>query len=214
MATSTSTKPLTIIVAATSPSLGIGRAGSLPWRLQAEIKHFARVTKRLPPSSPPSARNAVIMGRKTWFSIPPRFRPLPDRINVVVSRTAGLDLGGGAAAAAAAVMTATSLEEAVGKLHDAEEMREEVGRVFVIGGAEVYRTAVVHPQTRNVLLTRVDAEFECDTFFPDVLGEEGWVKAGSEELDRFVGEGVPRGVQKEGGVEYEYELWQKLTTAV
>jgi len=66
-----------------------------------------------------------------------------------------------------------------------------------------------------VLLTRVDSEFECDTFFPDVLGEEeGWVKAGSEELDRFAGEGVPRGVQKEGGVEYEYELWQKLTTAV
>jgi len=112
------------------------------------------------------------------------------------------------------VMTATSLEEALEKLH-AEEMREKVGRVFVIGGAEVYRTAVVHPQTRNVLLTRVDSEFECDTFFPDVLGEEeGWVKAGSEELDRFAGEGVPRGVQKEGGVEYEYELWQKLTTAV
>jgi len=206
-------KPLTLIVAATgAPTLGIGRNGALPWRLKSELAYFARVTKRLPSSSTTAstsstAQNAVIMGRKTWLSIPTRFRPLPGRINVVLSRDPALDLG----VADAAATTATSVDDALGKL---AERGDAVGSVFVIGGAEVYKAALLHPLAQNVLLTRIDTEFEVDTIFPVQLAVEGsgWTKTGWETLCRFVGEEVPKGVQKEEGVEFEYELWQKQKT--
>lgn len=225
MTAPTPTKSLTLIVAATSPSLGIGRNGSLPWRLKSELAYFARVTKRLPPPSPASPpqdggqdvrKNAVIMGRKTWFSIPPRFRPLPDRLNVVLSRDANLDLQGGGGGGGSGsgsggggqVLTATSIEDALVKLQARES---KVGRVFVIGGAEVYRAALEHPMAQNVLLTRIDGDFPVDTFFPVELSKEGsgWVNMGREALASFVGEEMPEGRQEEGGIEFEYELWQK-----
>ena len=74
---------LTIIVAATKLN-GIGQNGNLPWRLAKEMKYFAQVTTQ----APEGQRNAVIMGRNTWESIPSKFRPLPNRLNVVVSRNA------------------------------------------------------------------------------------------------------------------------------
>jgi dihydrofolate reductase len=78
---------LTIIVAATK-SNGIGQSGKLPWRLSKEIAYFARVTS----SAPEGQRNAVIMGRKTWESIPANFRPLSKRFNVVVSHNEDYEL--------------------------------------------------------------------------------------------------------------------------
>ncbi|CAI6334394.1 unnamed protein product [Periconia digitata] len=84
---------LTLILAAT-PSLGIGKNGTLPWpQLRKEMGYFARVTKYVPPSAgtggskPIKTINAVVMGRKTWDSIPAKFRPLKGRVNVVISRT-------------------------------------------------------------------------------------------------------------------------------
>ena len=71
---------LTIIVAATLNN-GIGQNGRLPWRLSKEMQYFARVTSNAPEGSV----NAVLMGRNTWESIPKKFRPLPKRVNVVVS---------------------------------------------------------------------------------------------------------------------------------
>ncbi|KAI5787364.1 dihydrofolate reductase-like protein [Pyronema domesticum] len=184
-----SSKPLTLIVAATTPSLGIGRNGALPWRLKSELAYFARVTKRTQ-----GGPNALIMGRKTWLSIPPRFRPLPDRLNVVLSRDTSLDLGEN-------VITATSFDDALQKLAE-----RDVGRVYVIGGGEIYKTALQHPATENVLLTRIFSPFDCDTFFPAL---DGWEEAGREKLSEFVGERVEEGNQKEGDVEFKYELWQK-----
>lgn len=72
---------LTLIVAATK-SNGIGQNGQLPWRLPKEMKYFARITSH----APENAQNAVVMGRNTWESIPNKFRPLPNRLNVVISR--------------------------------------------------------------------------------------------------------------------------------
>ena len=72
---------LTLIVAATT-SNGIGHSSRLPWRLPHEMAYFAHVTS----NAPEGKKNVVIMGRKTWESIPPKFRPLKDRLNVVISR--------------------------------------------------------------------------------------------------------------------------------
>lgn len=73
----------TLIVAATL-SNGIGQSARLPWRLPQEMAYFARVTT----AAPAGTKNAVIMGRNTWESIPPKFRPLKERVNVVISSNA------------------------------------------------------------------------------------------------------------------------------
>lgn len=82
-----------LIVAATE-EYGIGVQGTLPWRIPKDMAFFKHVTTHIPTeSSPdPDARNAVIMGRVTWESIPPKFRPLPDRLNIIVSRNPSYDL--------------------------------------------------------------------------------------------------------------------------
>lgn len=221
---------LTLVLAATR-DMGIGLNGTLPWTgLKKEMAYFARVTKRLPPhvspffstfSSPllqylssnqgkkvqPPALNAVIMGRKTWDSIPPRFRPLKGRLNVVVSRSFGSPAL--PRDADAELVRAGSLEQAVEFLR----ARSEVGRVFVIGGAQIY-DAALKLGARRVLLTRVMDEFECDTHFGLRLGEggegNGWVRRDKAELDAWTGEEVPGGVQREGGTEYEFQMWERV----
>ncbi len=83
---------VTLIVAATTHN-GIGQAGKLPWRLPREMQYFARVTTgQVEAQRGKGKKNAVVMGRATWESIPRRFRPLPGRINFVVSRQAEYDL--------------------------------------------------------------------------------------------------------------------------
>ena len=83
------------MVAAMSLTNGIGKDGGLPWRLKGEMAYFRNVTSYVPEEEKSQgARNAVIMGRKTWASIPPKFRPLGGRINIVISRTSSAkDLG-------------------------------------------------------------------------------------------------------------------------
>lgn len=86
---------VTLIVAATTNN-GIGHAGKLPWRLPQEMQYFAKVTSGKNTAQDvggeKNKKNAVIMGRATWESIPQRFRPLPGRLNVVVSRQAEYNL--------------------------------------------------------------------------------------------------------------------------
>lgn len=78
---------LTLIVAATIAN-GIGHGGALPWRLPNEMAYFAKITSK----APERAINAVVMGRKSWESIPPKYRPLKNRLNVVVSRQPEYDM--------------------------------------------------------------------------------------------------------------------------
>ena len=150
------------IVAATA-QMGIGRDGALPWRLKGDMAYFKRVTTE----APASQQNAVVMGRKTWLSIPKKFRPLPGRANVVLSRNPDarneLDLPEDVACYA-------SLDAALTQM----KAREDVAKVFVIGGGELYKTAVNDARCTEVLLTRVEDPKgvlpQCDAFFPDLTG--------------------------------------------
>jgi dihydrofolate reductase len=129
------------IVAAVAHGGVIGRDNSIPWRIPEDVARFREVTIGHP----------VVMGRRTWDSIPGRFRPLPGRRNIVVTRNAKW-YGDGAERAG-------SLEEALGLVVDAP-------LVFVIGGAEIYAAAL--PVADELLLTEIDAEFDGDTVFPPV----------------------------------------------
>lgn len=85
-------------------------------------------------------------------------------------------------------------------------------RVFVMGGAQIYEAALKHPSAKRVLLTSIDAEFECDTAFPlDLTGgtAEGWERRSREELQAWTGEEVEEGGQEEAGIKYEFQMWEK-----
>lgn len=213
--------PVTLIAATTS-KLGIGINGQLPWQLKSEIQYFARVTTRVPPSpegASPSRpiRNAVIMGRNTWMSIPPKFRPLKNRLNIVLSRAAP-STDSHHVVSHNDVMWASSLEDALQRLQNlnavsTESAQDDVGvlriaQAFIIGGAQVYRDALESGSADSVLLTRVYGEWECDAFFPiDLDQDSAWERKSFEMLREFTGEELTEGNVKEGAVEFEYRLY-------
>ncbi|KAI5465578.1 dihydrofolate reductase-like domain-containing protein [Mariannaea sp. PMI_226] len=206
---------LTLIVAATR-NMGIGFQGTMPWTgLRKEMQYFARVTTRIPPQAPPSGAapsaatvNAVIMGRKTWDSIPAKFRPLKDRLNIVISRSAAgtlppLDLDPRAEPA-----RVSSLEAAL----KYARARSDVARVFVIGGAQIYDAALKLPEARRVLLTSIQRDFECDTFFPLKLGDPSvtnWAQKSRDDLQSWTGQEIAEHGQEEAGTRYEFQMWEK-----
>ncbi|RWW30032.1 hypothetical protein GW17_00005416 [Ensete ventricosum] len=115
-----------VVVAATQ-DMGIGKDGNLPWKLPSDLKFFKEVTMT---TSDPSKRNAVIMGRKTWESIPPQNRPLPGRLNVVLTRSGSFDI-----ATAENILMCGSLSSAL-ELLAATPYCLSIERVFVIGGGK------------------------------------------------------------------------------
>jgi dihydrofolate reductase len=150
------------LVVAADEHNGIGMGNALPWRIPADMAYFRKLTS----DAPAGKRNAVIMGRKTYASIPSKFRPLPGRLNVVLSR--------GSVEVPDDVLVLPSFDAAL----SACATRADIHRVFVVGGGEVYALALAHPACSAVYLTRVHASFACDAFLPEfqrafVLASEG-----------------------------------------
>ena len=146
--------PFSIIVAMDEKQ-GIGKAGVLPWHLPGELKYFKEITTA---TTDPDKQNVVIMGRKTWDSLPEKFRPLPQRINVVVSRNLQLVLPRGVEHALDLIDILTVLQ------NSSWEQRYE--SVFVIGGAQLYQEAVKLGACHMLFVTHVLKTFDCDAFFP------------------------------------------------
>ena len=143
------------IIVALDEARGIGKAGILPWHLPADLRHFKEITT----ASRGGCLNAVIMGRKTWESIPGKFRPLPGRLNIVITSQTAYTFPQG-------VLRASSLENALEMLCVKEDVA--VGDVFVIGGAQVFAEAIRHPLCERIYLTRIYGRFDCDVFFPEI----------------------------------------------
>lgn len=130
----------------------IGKQGALPWHLPEDLAHFKRTTLGCP----------IIMGRKTWDSIPPKFRPLPGRTNVVITRQSDWREDG--------VIPASNLLEALTICeHMSIILDPSPDQVWVIGGAQIYAQAL--PLAKRVVVTEIDADFEGDAFAP-TLGDE------------------------------------------
>ncbi|MFD4183450.1 dihydrofolate reductase [Rhodococcus sp. NPDC058514] len=125
----------------------IGKDGTIPWRIPEDMAYFKDATTGHP----------VVMGRKTWDSLPPRFRPLTDRRNIVVTRDANWR--------AAGAETANSVEAALAMTGPAE--------TWVIGGGQIY--AVAMPLADRLLVTEVDVDVEGDAYAPTISTE--WTPA-------------------------------------
>ncbi|KAM9391979.1 dihydrofolate reductase isoform 2-T2 [Pholidichthys leucotaenia] len=180
-------------IVAVCPNLGIGNNGDLPWhpvRLSKEFAHFRKMT------STPSVKgkqNVVIMGRKTWFSIPEKNRPLANRINIVLSREL-------TAPPAGAHHVAADFSSAL-RLLDTE-LAERADQVWVIGGSSLYKEMMESPGTRRLFVTRILKQFDCDTFLPEI----------SEDKYRLLPEfpGVPQELQEENGIQYKFEVYETI----
>lgn len=118
-----------VVVSATR-DMGIGKDGTLPWKLPGDLKFFKDITVT---TSDPSKKNAVVMGRKTWESIPLKFRPLPGRLNVILTRSGSFDF-----ATAENVVICGSLDSAL-QLLATTPYCLTVEKTFIIGGGEILR---------------------------------------------------------------------------
>ena len=158
---------ITLVVAAAENGV-IGKDGAIPWRISEDLKRFKALTMGSP----------IVMGRKTWDSLPKK--PLPGRTNIVVTRQADW--------AAEGAVTAHSLQDAIAKAADAEE-------IFVIGGAEIYAAAM--PFATAIELTEVHAAFDGDAVLPPLQGD--WDEAFRE------------GHQTDGGLAYSFVTLERVT---
>lgn len=132
------------IIAAMSSNRVIGINNELPWELPSDLKRFKSLT----------IGHSVIMGRRTWDSLPERFRPLPRRENVVVSKNIGLTIGG--------ARRFFELEHAFDYVEQGED------EAFVIGGESIFHQALVTGRVKKIYLTTVDIVCPGDAFFPEI----------------------------------------------
>ena len=130
----------------------IGKDNAMPWHLPEDLAHFKRTTLGAP----------VIMGRKTWDSVPPRFRPLPGRRNIVITRDPKWQEAGA---------------ERVGSLDEAIARCSDVDVAWVTGGSEIFRLAI--PRADLAVVTEIDADFDGNTHAPP-LGP-GWRETAREQ---------------------------------
>ena len=162
-----------VLIAAVARNGVIGRGGALPWHLSADMQHFRELTRECP----------VVMGRRTWDSLSPRYRPLPGRSNIVVSRRPGWSAEGAQAA--------PSLQSA---LRLAQLRLGPTKRAFVIGGAQLYREAL--PLADVLEFTELQVDIAGDTQFPF------WDRGQFDEVSR-----VPQ--PPEAGLAFDFVTYRR-----
>jgi dihydrofolate reductase len=149
--------PEIVIIAAVARNQVIGKDNRLLWNIPEDMAHFKALT----------SGHTVVMGRKTWESLPPRFRPLPGRRNIVITRQPDY--------AAPGAELADSLENAL-------KLASTATVVFIIGGEQIYRQAIAVADRLEI--TEVDLEPEGDAWFPQIAAVD-WEKSGKTESACF-----------------------------
>lgn len=156
-----------------------------------ELKYFSSTTKRV---SDPTKRNAIIMGRKTYFGVPESKRPLPERLNIVLSRNPKLE------DYPKDVIVCQSLPEAIAKIVDDSKYSKEIENIWIVGGSSVYQEAMESQSCHRLYFTEIKKEFECDTFFPKI----------PDEFKLVEDENVSSEIQEENGIQYQYKVYEKI----
>lgn len=164
------------IIAAVDKNFGIGKNRTLPWDFKKDLKHFFQVTTK---TSNPNKQNLLIMGKTTWESIPEKFRPFKKRKNAVLAWDKGYKVTG--------ADTFSSIDEAL------NSAGEDVENIFFIGGGMIYKQAAEHEKLDGFYLTKINKEYDCDTFFPQIP-------------ERFKTE-TKLGSDEENGILMEYFLY-------
>lgn len=135
------------LIVAMGKNREIGKNNDLLWHLPSDMRFFKNTTEG----------HIVVMGRKNWDSIPVRYRPLANRENVVLTRNTSLQLDG--------AIISSDIEEVY------EKYEHDERTCFIIGGAQVYDLAIQRNDIDELFITHVDADFDADTFFPEIALE-------------------------------------------
>jgi len=186
------TNKFNIIVAHTKDH-GIGFNNGLPWKsIKKDMDFFRKLTIGNNYENK-YTKNAVIMGRKTWESIPAKFKPLPNRQNIVISKTIQEELHN------ENIKVFRSLDKALDFSYDSPEIND----VFVIGGGGIYKEAINHINDLNRLfITEVKQNYDVDTYFPK---KPGWIKKlGMYYSDKDIDINVYENMANTHSEEYKY----------
>ena len=143
------------IIVAFDESNGIGKDNDIPWKLSEDMQHFKETT----------LNNVCIMGRKTWESIPDRYKPLPNRVNIVVSSlyiTSGEFFNSFKEDESSPSFCAISLPMAI----SLAELYYSDKEIFIVGGGQLYKEAL--PLVDRLIVSKVKGHHECDVHFPDI----------------------------------------------
>lgn len=155
-----------------------------------ELKYFNRMTTTVNDSS---KRNCVIMGRKTYVGIPPSKRPLPNRLNIVLSTTTSAN------DYPDDVILCKSLPEALSQI-STTNIGNDIENIWIVGGNNVYKEAMLSQNCHRVYLTKIMANYECDAFFPTINSDFEVVANPAD---------IPSEVQEENGIQYRYTIYEK-----
>lgn len=155
------------IIVAFCKNRGIGLHNTIPWNIPSDLKYFKYITSQ---TENLDKVNAVIMGRNTWQSISEN--PLKGRINVVISTTLDKNIKKN-------VHIIESFEKAVDYIN--ENYKDTVENIFAIGGENIYRSALNHPNLSKIYITEIINNYECDRFFPYV-DENNFTKKLSNDM--------------------------------
>lgn len=171
---------LITLVLAVDERNGLWKNQTLAWKLSSDMKYFKEITSATLSSS---KQNAVIMGRKTWESIPPKFRPLGWRVNCILSRHSPVEEGN---------FLYSSLEGAIEEL----KKNDSIESIHIIGGAQIYNEAISKGIPQTIYLTQVHWDFGCDVFF-------SWVPENYDLMSMS-------DMQEENGIQYQFCVYEKM----
>lgn len=157
---------VTIIVAYSVENRVIGNQGTIPWKIPQDMKYFKSVTMGCP----------CVMGRKTWDSLPDQFRPLPGRLNLVVTRDFRSHL-----TPPLSTMFLPSVKECI----DAASILQKQKEIFIIGGSQIYNSVLEEGLADRVIASEIKGRHDGDTFFPDLPIQGMEVVKSQKVLQRF-----------------------------
>lgn len=161
--------PFNMIVAHDN-NYGIGINNSIPWRLSADMKHFKHITTT---TTNPQLQNVVIMGRKTWDSLPSSFKPLPQRINIIISRTWPNPADN--------TLLASTIDDALAQANKLIK-DQQAESIFCIGGSQLYSNMIKDERCKKLYITHIYNSFECDSFFPNYSNDFKIIKESEKQL--------------------------------
>lgn len=161
---------------------GIGLNGKLPWRIKEDMMLFKKITTTAAtPAATPIAQNAVIMGRNTWESIPKKFRPLPNRINIILSTT----MDKSETENSKSIYVANSLDELELIIENLKKT-DNLVTPFIIGGAKLYNKMFELNKISKVHLSLLKDDYNCDTFFDmNYINDETFEIIDETYFDKF-----------------------------
>jgi dihydrofolate reductase len=186
------------LISAVDQNMGIGRNQKMPWHIPSELHYFLEMTTK-PRITGSNCQNAIIIGRRSWETMDEvTSKPFPGALNIVLSRFKPPE-----PLAYPNTIVCASLDQAVKVLSTDPEYEGLIDTVWVLGGTEVYRTALKSQYFHRLYLSRIRATYPCDVFFPEEFDEDLFVAVSD---DKICDSRVPRGVQKDESTGVEFEV--------